>query len=188
MTELHARKREKYISRSDATRLPEVPYQNYETKTVIHQFMISQDSVLIKVLLSVKMAGHVKKLSISVIGERVLEGMMFHSYGLYFKTMVIKHPKQTTVKRQENTSPEANLGKWKQQKLEGTHQLYVKVTICTDSQTLGCQSHTISLFNKTPKFEVQLRVVCTNEEEQVSFILKVFTMEEVAITLQSIVS
>jgi hypothetical protein len=38
---------------------------------------------------------------------------------LYFKTVMIKHAEQTTVKQQENiVSPKANVWKWKQQEPE----------------------------------------------------------------------
>jgi hypothetical protein len=63
-----------------------------------------------QVLLSIKMAGHIKKRSISVKGNNVSESFEHCGNGLYFKTLVLKHVKQKTVKLQENiASPEANI-------------------------------------------------------------------------------
>jgi hypothetical protein len=37
------------------------------------------------------------------------KNVMYHNYGIYFKTTVSKHAKQTNVKQQENTaSPKSN--------------------------------------------------------------------------------
>jgi hypothetical protein len=47
-----------------------------------------------------------------------------------------------------------------------------------------CQYCATLLFNEKPKFQVQLTVVCTNDvEEQVCFIAKDFTLQEVTITV-----
>jgi hypothetical protein len=46
------------------------------------------------VSLDVKIAGHVKKRSISMNGNNMPKVIRFCRYGSYFKTVVIKHAKQ----------------------------------------------------------------------------------------------
>jgi hypothetical protein len=56
--------------------------------------MISRDSVITQVSVDVKIAGHVKKKSISVNGNNIPEGIRCCSYCSYFKAIVIKHAKK----------------------------------------------------------------------------------------------
>jgi hypothetical protein len=71
--------------------------------------------VLTQEALTITMAVHVKKRSSSAKVNNVSKGIMLSSYGLYFKVIVIKHAKQTTVKQQENiVSSQADIRRWKQ--------------------------------------------------------------------------
>jgi hypothetical protein len=76
----------------------------YETKMVIHQGMISRDSVVTQVSLNVKIAGYVKKRSISVNGNNMNNKISDAAIMVHIlRLLVIKHAKQKTVKQQENT-------------------------------------------------------------------------------------
>jgi hypothetical protein len=86
----------------------------YETKAVI-----SQDSLLTQVLLSIRMTDHVKKRSARMRGNNLAESIVCCGYGFYFKTMIIKYAKK--IKNCEATrkaSPEANIWRWIRQKLK----------------------------------------------------------------------
>jgi hypothetical protein len=78
--------------------------------------------------------------------------------------------------------PEANFGRWKQQKQELT------AIVCENCclyrfREHGIQFHATSLLNE--RLKVQMGVVCTNNmEEQVFFTAKDFTLHEVTITVQ----
>jgi hypothetical protein len=48
----------------------------------------------------------------------------------------------------------------------GTCRLYAKVVFCKDSKTRKCQSCATSLLNERLTFQVQFRVVCSNDTEE----------------------
>lgn len=89
----------------------------------IHWFMIFKDSVLMRLSLDVKLAGHVKRRHANVEGNS--ESYIRHfSYGLHFKTLVIKYA----------VSHDTNIQRWKEQN-QKLCQFCAKIVIYTESET-----------------------------------------------------
>lgn len=80
--------------------------------------------------------------------------------------MVIKYEKQTAMRQQENTvPPDANTGRWKQQKEQCTPALCKNCNFSKSKDRTDCQFHTSSLLNVRVKFYVQHRGASINDVE-----------------------
>jgi hypothetical protein len=72
--------------------------------------------------------------------------------------MVIKYEEQTTMKQEETTvPPDANTGRWKQQKPQCTPALCKNYNFYKSKDRTDCQFYTSSLLNVRLKIYVQSR-------------------------------
>jgi hypothetical protein len=97
-------------------------------------------------------------------------------------TMLPEYEEPATMKHKETAvAPKANIRRvniknW------SLHHFNVKTGL---RNKMECQFHATSLLRKRMKFKGMYRVVCTSDaEEQVLSTAKVFTLQEVTITLQ----
>jgi hypothetical protein len=110
-------------------------HQSYDTKAIIHQFMISQDAVLMQISLNIKIAGHLKKTSINVKQSNISKSYTCRTNEQVLHDKIILDLPQQTSEGGNNTKTR-------------TCQFYVKIVICMNSKAqwnVSLMQHNYSL-------------------------------------------
>jgi hypothetical protein len=124
-------------------RLLTVPSELWN-KTVIHRF-ISQDSILMQVLLDMKMADLVKKRSISVKGNNMSKGTAVMVYTLRLWGLNMRNKWLWSSKKMQHLLRQMSKGGNMEIK---THQFYEIFFFCTDLERM--EYHYILLHLQSP--------------------------------------